>query len=151
MWKELCHDPLTQRLCVWVCVIFSEELQGCPSPRFWAPSSLIPVTWHVIALYYILGSSVMVFTTSCRKARGRCVRQTVASGSVHVCVFVYVRQTDRQRDLMSAPLGSHCKGEQCARPSPQRPAISGPPCPGEVQTRAVVQVLWRHPSGDPPP
>lgn len=52
----------------------------------------------MIALYYILDSLVMLFTISCRKARGRRVRRTVASGSVHVCVFVYVRQTDRQRE-----------------------------------------------------
>lgn len=70
-----------------------------------------------------------------------------------VCVCETDRQTerDRQRDLMSAPLGSHCRGERCTRPSPQRPGISGPPRPGEVQTRAAVQALWRRPSGDPPP
>lgn len=73
-----------------------EELQGCCSPWFWAPSSLIPVTWQVIALYYFLWKLVVVFKISCRKARGRCVRQTVASGSVHVYVCVCVCETDRQ-------------------------------------------------------
>lgn len=74
-----------------------------------------------------------------------------------VCVCETDRQTDRDRqrgsNLMLTPLGSPCRGERRARPSPQHPGHqrASPQPPGEVQTRAVVQALWRSPSGGPLP